>query len=376
MKRWKGNGLAFLSATVVVGLGAAPLSAQDAVEFDFPIQTMSIGGTSADPAQRIPPPRRFVNVEPQTVPLEGAGWLTFEPDPSAIGLSDWNGAQAAEARVRMFFDAAGRPAECNVLTTSAGWAGSEPNDWNRSGFVDGICQEFTAKAQFRRNDWFEMPMASGFIERRILLTRSMTPELPVRLTNRETGLGVEISLYRDDDGLRCRADRRRVLPHHGEAICEAVIEHVLSTVDPADRDWSGGDRIAYVAGTLDSTGRAQVRGDRFPAYAMGAVWPAADIPEAQLLGPDEASLSGQLYYDDLRIVGNYEFTASVQVLLGVSDSGEIKTCRPVGRNSYVRIDLATCASLVRRTRLELTGSPVWDGLRYRLLNIVWRSPED
>lgn len=346
-------------------LAGFPALAQDAPEFDYPV---TISGAAA--AQRsLPLPRRQVVVSPQEVPVDRAGVLDFTPDDDALGISGWTGGLPAEARVRMWFDGQGQPVDCNVLTTSTGWA-EAPEGWDREAFVAGICSEFMAKASFTYAEWFDLPVERAFIEREVAISRWLTPEEPVHLVSRAAGEPVELSV--DWRTRSCTIDWLRVLDQsHRDAVCAAFL-----TSDEAARIASGNSTatrlIAYIPGRLGDGGAVSVSMGRVQAAGYGTRWPDLEVNEDLVLQPEDGSFSADLGLEDIPLGRGWTIDARIRMLLGIAPDGSVATCRPLSSNTFAAIDNATCAALVERGHYQHSQEVDWTGLRYMVQTVRWQ----
>lgn len=367
-------------AVAATALGAAPVVAQSAAEYDYPIEVSSIGLPAPSPPGL---PNRSYQVTPTQVPLAGAGRLEFAPLPSALGLDHWNWPMPAKTSLQVWFDGSGAPLKCDAWQVDYGWiadARERLDGWDWSAHSQAICTEFLRSARFTRASWFALPVERGFLDIEVSLSRRVVPELPVRLIDRTSGSGIPLTIRYEDDGLQCTASAQRVGPSDGEAVCAAFLQSAeaerLRTVRRGPASPRRADLVAYVAAVAEpvAQGRVEVAVEPERPFFEPA-YPANDVPETLRLPADEGHVEIELYKDDNPLRWrSHRSERSIRMLIGVTAAGAIETCRPLSSSGIALLDNSTCELLVRKGRFVFRDAQSYTDLRYTVQGLRWGPP--
>lgn len=349
---------------------ASTLAAEGQPQFDHPVLTVRHAGASP------PKPYLFDALEDQ-VPLDEAGKLSFKPSAEELGVNNWTGGLPAIARARLWFDAKGQPAKCEIIYTTIGWNLTGGRDWDDSAFGAAVCREFMAKAKFSFADWFVIPMRKGFLEREIRLTRWLTPNMPVHFTSRQDGYPIELKIGPEaNDG--CEISWLRIIgSESARAICDAF--KVTEEAKRLDQFRKGSEQnnynlVAYVDGKLNDGGAVGIS-EFYDGTKYQALYTVPKMKENMTLLKSDGDFSFYPSFEKLNVQDPRNFSARVQAVLKIGPDGQVASCQPVFSDTEPRIDNATCAQMAKTGRFKFESPPKWKGYRYWIQSIRWKTEE-
>ena len=323
-------------------------------------------------------PRATITITPDNVDLTSAGSLKFPINWERLSITE--GADQS-FQVKLWFDGDGRAIQCT------------PVDQNTV-IEEALCSQAATRAHFEFYPGFSLPFRRGFIIMRLFTETNriykLDVSIPVAFVPRGAGVPVLVVLPPPSGGTgdwRCSAgggsfpDRARgeLSVADKNSICTSFLQQQAAGTQPCvpihgstPAPTAFECRVAGQKGTFTSAFHPHA--DEVPGYSHAVIlYPANDTPAERQLNQDDGHLRADFTSSDYPPLSlRWSLTGRVGVLLGITEYGEVATCRPLTSSGAAALDNATCALYVRRTKFQFDrGVSTYNRLRYTTSSITW-----